>query len=179
MAKTKTIHTPEGKSYTLTFAGAKMAEIKRVDPASATVKFHCNLGNGLSKLFDKMGWTQPGDKTTREDLEGKLMGGNFIFTSQDKLVDAEVDIAYTDCKGFACHRFELEGRKKKGFRRELRFTITFKEQDGVAKLESYMMTTDNAKGSLKVVYFPEAVQDEMDLSNDEARQAVLEGVEDE
>lgn len=173
MAKTKMIRAADGKSHSITFAGAQIAEFGRVDPASGWIKFRCSLGGGLDALFSKMGWDTPGEKTAMEKLDGKLSGGNFILTAKDKLIDAEIDIAYVSVTDFACHRFELEGRKKKGFRRELRFSVSFVEEDACGKLESYMMTSDNARGSLKVVYYPEEVQPELDLSNDEARQAVF------
>ncbi len=179
MAKTKTVHTPDSKAHSITFAGAQIAEFGRVDPASGWIKFRCSLGGGLDALFGRMGWDVPGEKTAMEKLDGKLSGGNFILTAKDKLIEAEVDVAYVTVTDFACHRFEIEGRKKKGFRRELRFSVSFTEDDACAKLENYMMTSDNARGSLKVVYYPEQVQEDLDLSSDEARQAVLEGTADE
>ncbi len=180
MGRTKTVHTPptdEVKMSSITFQGAKIAEFGRVDPLSGWIKFHCSLGAGLEKLFEIMGWDIPGNKTTLEKLEGKLDGGHFILTAKDKLVDAEVDIEFVAIKGFECHRFELEGRKKKGFRRELRFAVSFKCVDGCANLESYMMRTDNARGTLKVSYLKEAVQEEIPMEDD--KQGVLDHISDE
>jgi hypothetical protein len=184
MAKTRQVRAVDNSAaHTITFGGAKIAEFGRVDPASGWVKFHCSLGNGLEKLFKGMGWNPPGDKTMSEKLEGKLKGGHLILTANGKIQtqknadgvpqDAEVDIEYIDIKGFECHRFEIEGHKKKGFRRELRFTVTFQCGDGAANLENYMMRYDNARGSLRVSHFPEAIQPELDLSSNEARQATI------
>lgn len=158
----------------INFAGAKIAGIGRVDPKSASCTFHCSLGRGIGKLFETMGWEVPGEKSSYEKLDGKLEGGNFIFTSvgeTEKLkvksgdgkvnTEAEVDIDFGTITKFTCHRLEIEGRKKKGFRRELRFEATVKNEDGMALLEGYMMQTDNARGSLKVSYVKEAEQTEI------------------
>lgn len=169
MSRTKTIHTPPEESHlsTITFPSAKIAEFGRVDPASGWIKFRCSLPKGFEKLFELMGWDIPGEKTVSEKLDGKLTGGHMILTSKDKLVDAEVDIEFESITGFECLRLELENRKGKGFRRELRFKAQFKCVDGAANLENYMMQTDNARGSLKVSYLREAVQPELPMDTPE------------
>jgi hypothetical protein len=150
------------------FEGAKMSQFGREDKAAAWVVFHCSLGavdsRGFQGLFKRMGWSVPGEKVSMEKLDGSLSGGHFILTSQNKLVDAEVEIAFGKMGGFSVHRFELEGKKKKGFRRELRFKSTFELEDGCALLESYMMRSDNARGTLQVTYLKEPVQTTIDDS---------------
>ena len=118
----------------------------------------CLLGKGFENLFEMQGWQIPGDKTTLQGLEGKLTDGHFILSSRDKLIPAEVDLKFKSVTGFQLLRLELEGRKGKGFRRELRFTVTFEEVDGCAKLESFMMKAPGSSGSLKITYLREAVQ---------------------
>lgn len=176
MARTKTIHTQaaetnRGASY-ITFPAAEISDFSRFDPTSGVVKFRCPLnGKELATLFGLMGWQVPGAKSSLEKLDGKLDGGTILFKataeklkvkSSDGTVDpdAEVDLEYKDISDFQCHRFEIKGKKGKGFRRELRFTMTFAEKasDSCANLESYMNRTGNAPGSLKVTYFVEPVQ---------------------
>src|ERR1041384_134281 len=128
--------------------------MERVDPQSASANFRCNLTpKNLDVLFQHMGWQVPGDSASLEKLDGKLRGGHFILTAKidDELrlklkskngevdMDAEVDLEYSEISDFQCHRFEIEGRKKKGFRRELRFKATFppKCPDALANLENY------------------------------------------
>jgi hypothetical protein len=172
MAKTTTISTPEpARLLKITFAGARIAEVKRVDAEAGSFKFHVNLGKTLEALCEKMGWQMPGDKTTLENLEGKMQGGSLLLKSQDKLIDAEVEMGYKSISGFALHRLELEGRKGKGFRRELRFNGTFDDPEGCAKMESYMNRTANARGTLLVTFLKEEVQENLPLT--EAQQAVL------
>ena len=52
------------------------------------------------------------------------MGGSLIHQASDKLIDAQYDIAYISLSDFEMIRLEIEGKKKKGFRRELRFKAT-------------------------------------------------------
>jgi hypothetical protein len=172
MAKSRTIHTPDAAAKSINFAGARITEIHRVDTAGGHVKYACALGRGYETLFEKMGWTLPGEKTKSEKLEGKFEGGSLIHSASDKLVNAEYDIAYLVLSDFEMIRLEIEGKKKKGFRRELRFKATFKEQDACAKLEAYMFESDNARGPLKVTYYPEQVQEDLELT-EEQRQATL------
>lgn len=174
MAKTKTIHAgANGKAHQIEFPTAEIAEITKFDPSAGRIKWRVSLAKGMEALFEHMGWALPGETTTVESFATKLKGGNFIFTSKEKLVDREIDIAFVEIKGFTCHRFEITGRKKKGFRRELRFDMTFQAPGTAAEVESYMEQV-GAEGTLKVRHLPEESQTEMDLSSDEQRQAVLE-----
>lgn len=164
MARVKTVNTPESQeaqTCTFTLPAAKLAELRRVDAMAASCKFHCLLGKGFESLFEMQGWQIPGDKTTLQGLEGKLTDGHFILSSRDKLVQAEVDLPFKSVTNFQLLRLELEGRKGKGFRRELRFTVAFEEIDGCAKLEAFMMKATGSAGSLKVTYLREAVQMEL------------------
>jgi hypothetical protein len=143
----------------VSFSAAKIAECGRVDPASGWIKFHCLMGKGYEKLFERMDWQIPDDHTVRQTLDGALEGGYLVLTAKDKLIDADVQLAFKSMTGFQCLRLELEGRKGKGFRRELRFSCTFKDLDGLAKLEAYMNACDNARGVLAVSYLKEPVQE--------------------
>lgn len=173
MAKNKTIHSvANGKAHQIEFPSAEISEFTKFDAGSGSIKWKVSLSKGMATLFDHMGWSMPGDATTQEGFETKLKGGNFILTAKDKLTEMEIDVAFAEIKGFTCHRFELKGKKKKGYRRELRFSMSFTEQGAAGKLESYMETV-GSEGSLRVRHHPEEVQAELDLSSDEARQAVL------
>ena len=165
------------KMLKVKFGSTKFSEIGRVDAGSGWIKFVCYLGKGFEKLFDAMDWQVPDDHVTAQSLEGKLEGGSFTMTSKgEKLVDGEVEIDFGTISGFKCLRMELEGRKGKGFRRELRFEATLKSEDGLALMESYMRETDNARGVLTVNYRKEPVQqtlpeDDSQLKLDDERKA--------
>ena len=184
----KTIHTPETPRLgELILPQTKLSEFKRVDAESATCKFHVNLApRSISKLFNHLEWTLPGDTSSLDSFDTKLKGGNFILTceAEETIVakskngkvntSAEVDIEYLEANSFQVQRLEIEGRKGKGFRRELRFTVKFKQDDGCALLESYMSQTGSRRGTLRLKYLPEPVQGTMPEATDEQRQAALE-----
>jgi hypothetical protein len=163
MAK-RTVHvvSEAAQSKRISFGAAKIMEISAVDPSSKSIKFACWLGRGFEKLFDRMEWQVPEVHTTTQGLDGNFKGGSFTLTAKDKLIDAEVEIDFLNMTGFQCKRLELEGKKGKGFRRELRFSATFKEPDGLAKLEAYQNASDNARGTLLVNYLQEPVQADLE-----------------
>lgn len=190
MARLKTVHTPEPAEtqtrVTFSISNVKLAEFGRTDPADGWIKFHAALGKGFESLFEMMKWQVPGPHTALQRLDGKIPEGTLLLKStEDKLKaespdgtvksDAEVNIEFDSINGFECHRLELEGRKKKGYRRELRFTIKYHCRDGAANLEAYMMATDNARGSLRIAYTREPEQQELDgvQATEEQRQAVM------
>jgi hypothetical protein len=109
----KTIHTPDAPAMLkVSFSAAKIAECGRVDPASGWIKFHCLMGKGYEKLFERMDWQIPDDHTVRQTLDGALEGGYLVLTAKDKLIDADVQLAFKSMTGFQCLRLELEGRKE-------------------------------------------------------------------
>lgn len=161
MAK-RTIRAVESAAReSITFSLAEIAECGRIDPASGWIKFRCPLGRGFEKLFERMDWQVPEEHVSAQKLDGLLKGGNLILTAKGKLVEAEVDLQFKVMNAFSCLRLEIKGHKGKGFRRELRFNVSFEEGDGLARLESYMAACDNAGGSLKVNYYREPVQTEI------------------
>lgn len=167
----KTVHTPEPERLnSINFAGAQVYDVKRSGAEGGSFKFRVGAGSGLAQVCKRMGWEMPGEKTTVEKFEGRFIGGHVVLQSQDKLVDAEVDIEYVEISGFELHRLEVEGkrngRKTKTFRRELRFSGGFKCVDGAANFESYMVRTNNAKGVLRVTYMKEEVQADLPLADD-------------
>jgi len=174
-------------SKTISFSSTKLAEFGRVAANSGWVKFHCGLRpEALGRLFSDMGWTVPGEKNSLEKLDGKFRSGSFTLTangdsklavkSPDGRVNphAECSVDFTECHGFECHRLELEGRKGKGFRRELRFSVKVEDREAAAKLEAYMTSIpDETRGTLKLRYTVEPEQEELVIATAEQRQAVL------
>ena len=176
MARTRTVHTrADTEMLSITIPRAQISLIGRVDATSASAKFRSRPSPAeLRIVFEKMGWSAPGKNRTQENLVGKFQGGNFILSAKlddaekgklklksldGKLdTEAEIDIEYESISGFQCLRMEIEGKRGKGFRFELRFSCISKSPDFAANLESYMLRTDNARGSLQIYYLPEAKQ---------------------
>lgn len=176
MAKTQTVHTPEPERLLkISFAGARIAEVKLSDAATGSFKFHVRVGSGkpLEQLCKKLKWQVPYENTTEQGLDGKLEGGNLNLLCETTLnKNVEINMPYKTIGSFKLHRLELIGKKGKGFRRELRFNGTFDDTTGAAAFESYMTRTGNSEGVLTVTYLKEeAVQPDLPLT--EAQQATL------
>lgn len=154
MARKRTIHTQADTPAMLNvfFKWAELNVIMKDAPTSGHVDFHCPLGAGYEKLFERMEWQIPEPKTTRQDLEAKLEGGYFVIAAKDKLVTAEAQVRYKFASGFHVQRFELKGKKGKGFRLELRFRVTIEEVDALAKLEAWWCAVAGTAGELKLMY---------------------------
>lgn len=164
----KTIHTPETpKMLVINFNWAEIDKVN-VDAANAAhVDFGCPLGKGYEKLFDRMGWQIPeGSTSTLGFKDAKLEGGTFILSSKDKLIDCEIDCKYKTATNFHCERFELKGKKGKGFRRELRFRIIFEDLDGPLQLLGFLGRIPDGNGTLKLHYL-EAPAEQMEIRDDD------------
>ena len=175
MAKQSTVHTPEPERLLkVVFSRARIAEVKLSDASTGSFKFHIKMGppKQLDSLCRKMGWQVPDDKTTEQGLEGKLEGGSIVLLCDTNIGKAvEIDMPFKAISGFKLLRLELEQKKGKGFRRELRFNGTFDYAEGAATFESYMNRTANTEGTLTVTYLKENVQTAIELT--EAQQATL------
>ncbi len=175
MAKSSTVHTPEPERLLkIVFSRARIAEVKLSDASTGSFKFHVKMGPAkqLQALCNKMGWQVPDDKTTEQGLEGKLEGGSFSLLCDTNVgKDVEIEMPFKAINGFKMLRLELEQKKGKGFRRELRFNGTFDYPEGAATFESYMNRTANTEGTLTVSYLKENVQSTIELT--EAQQATL------
>lgn len=186
----RTIHTPDAPAMRkITIPTVWIDRFTRVDPTSASVKFRSRPNPAqLKELTQRMGWAPPSLKDCEKKCDGKFAGGHFILSasidqeaaakikakSRDGSVDTEtqVDIEYKTITGFQLLRMEIEGNRGKGFRWELRFEASTAAPDAAANLESYMLRTDNARGSLAINYMEEPEQGTLvpDVSADPAAQ---------
>jgi hypothetical protein len=176
MAKSSTVHTRESERLLkIRFQAARFSEVRRVDAGSATFKIvvKCGTGKNLEELCRRMNWQVPNEHTTLQQLEGKFNGGSFVIRVNDKLSDAECELAYKTINAFAIHRLEIEGRKGKGFRRELRFNGSTEDPEACAAIESYMGRIGTSTGEMTVSFLKEEVQPELPLADPQAAQATL------
>lgn len=167
---TKTVHLPRAEEMLrMPIPAVAIHEMKRSGVDSAEVKFRSKMSSAnLRALFITMGWQLPAKSSSLEKLDGELKGGTFTLKpkiSDDKLanlksrngdvdLDLEITLGFASISGFECHRFEIEGHVGRGFRREMRFRATFplSAKFPISELESYMLRTDNASGTLTVLY---------------------------
>lgn len=193
MAQPKTVHLSEAPALLkVTIPRVWVDSVTRVDQTSAGVKFKARPSpTQLRELVERMGWPAPSLAHPVEQLDTKLKGGHFILSaspsddekaklkvkSKDGSVDtdAQVDIEYKLMSHFELHRMEIEGKRGKSFRWELRFRAASGAKDLAANVENYIMRTDNARGSLDIRYLEAPKQQPLDgvQATEEQRQAVM------
>lgn len=106
---------------------------------------------------------------TGANLEGDLHATSCdLIPSEGALKKHAVDLEINRVTKFEAVRLELEGKKGKGYRTELRFKVHFTDKAGARKLEQYMLTIGEGKGSLTVSY---TKQTELPLATTDQRQA--------
>ena len=127
------------------------------DREGGTAKFKSTLSGDV---MSAMGWVEMPECATGADLEGELAVRTFELTPKDEgLKRHRTEIEVHKVGKFKTVRLELEGKKGKGHRTELRFTVWFADTTGARKLEEYILTAGKSK--LVLSYEPAAKQDEL------------------
>ena len=157
-------------SEQITFTGCVLKSFTR-DHKGGSASFSANL---TTKVITKMGWDEYPDGATSVSLDGSLAASTVALTpSAGELAKWETDFEATSVKGFEAVRYELEGKKGKGYRYELHFKVGFADMKACSKLEAFMTHVGDEKASLKVNYTPAAEQMPLD-----DKQAPLDNVDD-
>lgn len=115
-------------------------------------------------IIEAMNWEPCPESFTGGDPEGELSA------KQADLVPSEKALSMHRCVlsiqtvyKFEIVRRELEGKRGKGHRFDLKFKMDFDDLKGCKKLEQYMLTLAGAEGSLTVQYEKQA---ELNLEDD-------------
>ncbi len=153
----------------ISFTSARLLSFSR-KPAGGVAKFAASWNQ---KVADAMNWSEVPECMTGATLEGDLSGETCELTpSQGELRKHAIELKINRVHSFQTVRLELEGKKGKGHRTELRFDVAFTDTSGARKLENYIQTLgDEGKGTLSVSY---VVQEALPLQDPEAAQRVLE-----
>lgn len=105
------------------------------------------------KVATAMGWQDLPDSVSGASLDGELNASSMALTPSDgEFKKHAIDLDISRVHKFEAVRLEIEGKKGKGHRTELRFVVVFGDSAGCKKLEQYMQTIGDAKGSLVVSY---------------------------
>lgn len=106
-------------------------------------------------------------------LDKDLHATTFELTpSERELAKHGFELEISRANKFSVVRLELDGKRGKGHRQELRFTVTFADKNGCRKLEQYMTIIGEGKGRLSISYTKQEVLPEVEATEDQ-RQAVL------
>ncbi len=134
----------------ITFTSIRLEKFARAkQEGSAT--FSCAWNQKVASAMD---W--PGDipePLIGSQLEGVLNASTCeISPSKSELKKHSFEIAGATIKDFETVRREIEGKKDKGHRTELRFKVKFSDPNGMKKLEQWWNSVGEEKGSLTVSY---------------------------
>ena len=138
----------------LQFSSVELDKFSRSKDGTAA-KFRASLN---AAVIGKMGWTEIPECLTGADLEGDIVAISLELIPDEKLLTkhaCQLDLAQINA--FKTVRLELEGKKGKGHRTELRFTVTSQDPQAARKLELYMLTCGKSK--LLVSYEKQAQQE--------------------
>ena len=152
-------------SLKLTFSKVAILSFSR-KPESGTVKISCAPSKPVIK---RMGWADFPEAFKSGQPEGKLAATICEFTpsdsTQSKFAFELITLAVRD---FEFVRIQIKkgksANKAPSYRTELHCSVDFNDQTGAFKLEKYMSTV--AESSMTVTYDPEAVQEDLPLSDD-------------
>lgn len=127
-------------------------------------------------VAQSMGWSVLPDSVSGASLDGDLAASSMLLTPSDKeLKSHALELDITRVHKFEAVRLENEGTKGKGRRIEVRFAVEFAVTNGAKKLEQYMCTVGQGKGSLDVMYTKQlALGEENQQVTDEQKEAVSE-----
>lgn len=133
----------------ITFTGAVLESFSR-NGNGGKAKFSCGLN---VKVMQSMGWVEIPECLTGASLEGELHATACeLVPSEAQLKKHGIELTISEVSKFESVRLEIEGKKGKGHRTELRFVVAFPDIKGARKLEEYMLTIGEGKSSLTVSY---------------------------
>jgi hypothetical protein len=152
------------------FTGVRLKSFSR-NISGGKANFSANYSATVGK---KMGWAGFPEGATSISLEGSLAASKATLQPADgALAKWKVSFDANAVKGFEAVRYEMEGKKGKGFRYELHFVAEFKDMMACRYLEEFLTNIGDQKSTLTVAYTKAAEQTEMDLAGEERRQATM------
>lgn len=134
----------------VTFTSARLESFKR-SPEGGVAQFASSWNQ---KVADALNWKEEMPEfMAGANLDGDLHATTCeLIPSESELKRHGIEIEINRVTKFEVVRLELEGKKGKGTRTELRFKVHFTDKAGGKKLEQYMLTIGEGKGSLTVSY---------------------------
>src|SRR6266567_5442705 len=133
---------------TLTFTSVILKNFCRT-PKGGVAMFSSSLNDKICKA---MGWGIGAGQTSAH-LEGELHASSMsLKPAEQALAKHKLEMDIQSVKDFEAIRYELEGKKGKGFRHEIHFKIHFGGKDACRDFERYMLTIGEGKATLQVSY---------------------------
>lgn len=153
----------------ISFLSAQLISFSR-KITGGEAKFSASLSTPVQKA---LGWTDIPAFLTSCKPEGEIAGAT---TMEIMPKDAELrkfgrDLQISKVHGFELLRLEIEGKRDKGHRIELRFSVSFQDQKGARILEEYLMTAGEAKSTVTVSYVKQGSLTMVDMTAEPAEDA--------
>lgn len=155
----------------LTFTGVVLKSFSR-NHNGGKARFSANFTPTVGKA---MGWAGFPEGATSVALEGDLAASTATLQpTAGELSKWKIEFSATAVKGFEGVRFELEGKKGKGYRYELHFSVEFKDMTACRHLEEFITHIGDHKSTLTVAYTKAAEQTDLPLQDSERAAATSE-----
>ena len=152
----------------LTFTSVELDKFSR-NREGCTAKLKSSLN---SDVIRQMGWTEIPECLTSSDLEGEITCISLELVPADKeMAKHATSLELAKLKKFQTQRMELEGKRGKGHRTELWFSVESADPQAARKLELYLLVAGKSK--LVVSYEPQAKQEVLPGATADQEQAEL------
>lgn len=137
----------------LTFPTVTLLSFSR-KPTGGKAVFSGSVTTAVARAME---WTDIPECATSAALDGELSATQVELVPKDEALRRHAIILDTSkVAKFELVRREIEGKKGKGHRQELQFSVWFPDVKGARKLEEYMLTC--GKSTLSVSYQKQAQQ---------------------
>lgn len=141
-----------------TFISSRLVSFSKGDNGVGTAKFACPLTQPVIKTMD---WDEFPDWLKSAHPVGEVTGATLmsLVPADKELKKHAIELSVTAVYGFEIQTLEIEGKRDKGKRHELRFKIDFSDPKGARKLEEYRAVVGDGKGNLSVSYIEQTKLD--------------------
>ena len=140
----------------LTFTTVELIKFTR-DKKTTKATFSAGFGRDV---IAKMGWSDIPECLTGGNLEGELTVYALELVPSDAGAKRHaIELQPAEIHSFSTVRLELEGKRGKGHRTELRYIVSSADPEAASKLERYMISC--GKSSMRVSYEPVTKQSDL------------------
>jgi len=155
---------------TVTFTSAVLKSFSRGD-SSGSAKFSASYTNAIKEAME---WGEVVDYQKSSKLEGELTGRKMTIKPSDgPLEKFTIEIDITTVYGFELVKYEVEGKRGKGHRWELHFTVDFNDPTGCRYLEEFKIHCGKGKSSVTISHEPQPKQGTLTETPEDDKQGKL------
>ena len=156
-----------------TLISSRLISFSRDKHGLGTADFACPLTQPTTKAME---WGEFPDWLKSGRPGGEINGATTasLVPTDKELKRHAIDLAVSAVYGFEIVTLEIEGKRDKGTRHEVRYKVDFCDPKGARKLEEYRTVVGDGKGNFTVSYveqtkldLPAATQEQMEAVSEE------------